>query len=66
MRPATSAAASVTPSVGALPDVAGADGMIVAVVHDVRAGAVSLMVGEKEIVVQDRDLVSRLLQATAR
>lgn len=63
---ATPAVGSAEPITAALPDVSGAEGMLVAFVHDVRAGAVSLMVGEKEILVQDRDLVARLLQATAR
>ena len=50
----------------ALPDTSALTGSLVAFVSDVRAGEVSLMVGEEEIVVQDKELVSRLLRATGR
>ena len=41
-------------------------GSLVAVVRDVSATEVSLMVGEEEIVVHDEELVARLVRATAR
>ena len=36
---------------------------VVAYIKDHRSGTISLMVGEREIVVQDRDLVTRILNA---
>jgi hypothetical protein len=39
---------------------------VVAYVKDVRSGRLSLMVGEREVVVHDRDLVNRLLNAAGR
>ena len=54
-------AASTGRSVTALP--AGASGPLVAYVRDVRAAEVSVLVGETEVVVQDRDLVARLAGA---
>ncbi len=42
-----------------------ASGSLLAFVGDVSAGEVSLMVGEQEVVVHDRELVSRLLRALA-
>ena len=41
----------------------GASGPLVAHVSDVRGDTVSLMVGEREVVVRDSDLVARLAQA---
>lgn len=41
-------------------------GSLVAVVHDVAANEVSLMVGEEEIVVHDQELVARLVRAAGR
>lgn len=41
-------------------------GSLVAVVHDVADTEVSLMVGEEEIVVRDRELVARLVRAAGR
>jgi cell division ATPase FtsA len=42
---------------------ANATGSLVAHVHDVHGDAVSLMVGEREVVVHDADLVARLARA---
>ena len=39
---------------------------VVAYVDDVRGSAVTLFVGEREVVVRDRDLVNRLLNAAGR
>ena len=39
---------------------------LVAYVEDVAAGRVAILVGEEEVVVQDRDLVRRLTQAAGR
>lgn len=39
---------------------------LVAHVTDPRRGQLSLMVGEREVVVQDRDLVARLIDAAGR
>jgi len=39
---------------------------VVAYVQDARKGALSLMVGEREVVVRDRDLVNRILNAAGR
>lgn len=47
-------------------DTAALSGPLVAFVSDVRAGEVSLMVGENEILVQDKELVNRLLRAAAK
>jgi hypothetical protein len=41
----------------------GATGPLVAYVTDVRSGAVSVMVGDREVVLHDRDLVARLARA---
>jgi hypothetical protein len=43
----------------------GASGSIVAYVSDVHDGELSVMVGERAVVVQDRDLVARLARAAA-
>lgn len=40
-----------------------AQGKVIAYVKDHRSGEVRLMVGEREVVVQDRDLVTRILNA---
>jgi Ubiquitinol-cytochrome C reductase Fe-S subunit TAT signal len=42
---------------------AGASGPLVAYVTDMRAGELTLMVGEREIVVHDPDLAARLARA---
>ena len=42
---------------------AGASGALVAYVRDLRSAEVSVMVGEAEVVVHDRDLVARLAAA---
>ncbi len=39
---------------------------VVAYVRDVRSSELTLLVGEREVVVHDRDLVHRLLDATGR
>lgn len=39
---------------------AGASGPLVAYVSDVKSGAVSVMVGDREVVVNDHELVARL------
>jgi hypothetical protein len=39
---------------------------VVAYVQDVSKGELALMVGEREVVVQDRDLVNRILNAAGR
>jgi hypothetical protein len=43
-----------------------ADEAVVAYVKDARSGELVLMVGEREVVVDDRDLVNRLLNAAGR
>jgi anaerobic selenocysteine-containing dehydrogenase len=45
---------------------AGATGALVAYVRDVRGSEVSVLVGDTEIVVQDKDLVARLAAARAK
>ena len=45
---------------------AGASGALVAYVKDVRGAEVSVMVGQTEVVVHDRDLVARLATARSR
>ncbi len=47
----------------ARPSASAASEAVVAYVHDHRSSEVRLMVGEREVVVQDRDLVTRLLNA---
>jgi len=54
-------AAATGRSGAALP--AGASGPLVAYVRDVRAAEISVLVGETEVVVQDRELVGRLAGA---
>lgn len=45
---------------------AGATGALVAYVKDVRGAEVSVLVGETEVVVHDRELVARLATARSR
>lgn len=45
---------------------AGASGPLVAYVRDVRGAEVSVLVGETEVVLKDKDLVARLASARAR
>jgi anaerobic selenocysteine-containing dehydrogenase len=45
---------------------AGATGALVAYVKDVRGAEVSVMVGQTEVVVHDRELVARLATARSR
>ncbi len=52
-------AAGATPSTGN----ATAAGPLLAYVKDARSGELTLMVGEREVVVRDRDLVNRLARA---
>jgi len=58
-------AATVAPAAGAAPVRApsGASGPLVAYVSDMQSGEVTLMVGEREVVVHDRDLAARLARA---
>lgn len=48
---------------GTGPDKLGAKETVVAYVEDHRGSVVTLLVGEREIVVNDRDLVTRILSA---
>jgi hypothetical protein len=43
-----------------------ADEPVVAYVADPRAGVLHLMAGEREVIVEDRDLVARILNAAGR
>lgn len=61
--PAAAAAGGAAGAAATLPK--GAEGPLVAYVHDVRAGTVAVMVGETEVVVTDHALVSRLLAVRA-
>lgn len=45
---------------------AAADGPLVAYVRDVRGAEVSVLVGETEVVVKDKELVARLVSARSR
>jgi hypothetical protein len=45
---------------------AGADGSMAAYIHDVHRGEVSILVGDREVVVTDHVLVARLAQAFTR
>ena len=58
VRPASAAEARRTPS--------SAQEAVVAYVADHRSGELRLMVGEREVVVHDRDLVTRILNAAGR
>ena len=58
VRPAGAAEARRTPS--------SAQESVVAYVADHRSGELRLMVGEREVVVHDRDLVTRILNAAGR
>jgi hypothetical protein len=53
-----SAAAAAKP-----PDIGDAEGPLVAYVTDVRTSEVALLVGEREVVVHDKDLVAPLTHA---
>jgi hypothetical protein len=44
---------------------AAASGSLVAYVNDVRDGRLSVMVGEREVVIRDREIVARLANAAA-
>ena len=56
---------AVAPSAGAAPAraPAGATGPLIAYVSDMQGGEVTLMLGEREVVVHDRDLAARLARA---
>jgi hypothetical protein len=64
---ATAGLAVAAPAAGAhapgTPPVEGASGPLVAYVTDVRSGAVSVMVGDREVEIHDRELVNRLTRA---
>jgi len=58
-------AAAVAPAAAAAPvrAPAGASGPLVAYVSDMQRGELTLMVGEREVVVHDRELAARLARA---
>jgi hypothetical protein len=58
----SSASASPAPDI-TLPE--GASGSIVAYITDVQNGHMSVMVGERAVVIHDRELVARLAHAVA-
>jgi hypothetical protein len=62
---AAGAAVAAAPATAAAPvrAPAGASGPLVAYVTDVLRGELTLMVGEREVVVHDRDLAARLARA---
>ena len=60
---AAAPAASQSKTNTALPK--NATGSMVAYVRDVRDGRVSVMVGDREVVIRDRELVARLANAVA-
>ena len=63
---ATTAVALSAGSAQARPAVLGTKGVaepVVALIEDHRSGIVRLLVGEREVVVNDRDLVARILNA---
>jgi hypothetical protein len=57
--------AGVAPAAAAAPvrAPAGASGPLVAYVTDMQRGELTLMVGEREVVIHDRDLTARLARA---
>ena len=57
LAPGAASAATARPRAGA------AQEAVVAYIQDHRSDTVSLMVGEREVVVRDRDLVTRILNA---
>lgn len=57
---------AVPASAAALKTSAAADEPVVAFVEDPASGVVTLMFGENEVVVDDRDLVVRILNAAGR
>lgn len=59
------AASSGSPTSPAALDTSSLTGSLVAFIDDVRAGTISLMVGEEEILVEDKELVARLVRAAA-
>ncbi|HET7474731.1 MAG TPA: hypothetical protein VFJ97_01755 [Dermatophilaceae bacterium] len=61
---AAGGAAAAAPTAGRGDTAAGHD--LVAHVADARSGKVSLLIGEHEVVVHDRDLVARLTRAAGR
>lgn len=62
------AATAAIPAAGAAPVTLPADasGGLVAHVNDVATGEVSLLVGDDEVVVHDRELVARLARASRK
>ena len=63
---AAAGVAAAVPSAAAAPmppDIGDAEGPLVAYVTDVRTSEVALLVGEREVVVHDKDLVARLNHA---
>ncbi len=67
MTGASAAAAVATPGVAAEPAITHqSSGPLVVYVSDVRHSAVSIMVGEQEVVVHDAELVARLVRASGR
>ncbi|SDJ06391.1 Tat (twin-arginine translocation) pathway signal sequence [Frankineae bacterium MT45] len=53
-----------TAGVPRLPEIGDATGPMVAYIKDVTSSAISLMVGDREIVVHDKEIVARLVHAT--
>jgi hypothetical protein len=61
--PASVSGAAAAPPATKLPD--DATGSLVAYVSDVRAGQVSVLVGESQVSITDHELVARLAQAAS-
>jgi hypothetical protein len=59
--------ASASPALARTPDVSAAtgEGSLIAYVRDVRKGEVSVLVGEREVVIQDHALVAKLARAAS-
>lgn len=64
---AAATAVALTPraamAAGVLPSATSAQESVVAYVEDPKAGTVVLMVGERQVVVEDRELATRILNA---
>ena len=63
---AAAGAAAVAPVADAAPQKMTGSGPLIAYVNDIASDEVSVMVGEQEVVVRDRDLVARLAARTGK
>ncbi len=63
---ATATATSTESEAAAIDDHVDVSGPVMFCIHDARAGEVSILHGDAEVIVRDRQLVDRILRATQR